>query len=121
MTSPGKGQFFGTATASTLSVGSSTITVNTFLLTDDTTPVAGTIVVTGNHDGTDTATINDSPNTNTLTAGGSMAQFKTAIASQTTINKFGSVTVNDQNGTNDTVHKDAIDFTLATVGNWTNI
>ena len=76
--------------------------------------------MTGNHDGTDQANVYDSPGNNALTASGSTATLTTALGTLT-INKFGSLTANQMNGTNDTVHEDAIDFVLKTVGNWTNV
>ena len=120
LTSPGHGSFFGTSTASTLTVGTSTITVNTYFVSSgQTVAVPGQIVVTGNHDGTDSATIYDAPGNNALSASGSTATLTTALGSLS-INKFGSVTANQENGTNDTVHEGAIDFALSTVGNWTS-
>jgi hypothetical protein len=74
-------------------------------------------VVTGNHDGTDSATIYDASGNNALTASGSTATLTTALGSLS-INKFGSVTANQESGTHDTVHEGAIDFALKTVGNW---
>ena len=114
LTSPGSGSFFGTSTASTLTVGASTITVNTYFVSSgQTLAVPSQIIVTGNHDGTDSASIEDAPGNNALTASGSTATLTTSLGS-VAINKFGSVTANQQNGTNDTVHEDtvnAIDFT----------
>ncbi len=56
LTSPGNGSFFGTSTASTLTVGTSTITVNTyFVFSGQIVAVPGQIVVTGKGNGTDTA------------------------------------------------------------------
>jgi hypothetical protein len=119
LTSPGNGSFFGTSTADTLTVGSSAITVNTYFTNSSSQIVAvpSQVNVTGN--GTDTATIYDSPGTNALTASGSTATLATSYDT-ITINQFSSVTANDQNGSTDTVHKAAIDFTLSTVGNWTS-
>ena len=80
----------------------------------------GQVVVTGAGNGTDTADIYDSPGNNALTASGSTATLTTSLGSLT-INKFGSVTANKQNGTNDTVHMAAaIDFVLSDPG-WTSI
>ena len=70
------------------------------------------IVVTGNHDGTDTATIYDALGSNTLNANNSTATLTTSFGSLT-INKFHSVTAMKQNGTNDTVQLAAIDFVLS--------
>ena len=48
LTSPGNGSFFGTSTASTLTVGTSTITVNTYFVSSgQTVAVPGQVVVTG--------------------------------------------------------------------------
>ena len=57
LSSPGGGSFFSGPTASVLTVGVSTITVDTFLATNTAIPIASQISVTGN--GTDTAFIND--------------------------------------------------------------
>ncbi len=120
LTSPGNGSYFGTSTASTLTVGTSTITVNTYFVSSgQTLAVPGQIAVTGAGNGTDSAAIYDSKGNNALSASGSTATLTTALGS-VSINKFGSVTANKQNGTNDTVHQAAIDFTLQTVGNWTS-
>ena len=116
LTSPGNGSFLGTSTASTLTVGTSTITVNTYFVSSgQTVAIPGQIVVTGT--GNDLATIYDAPGNNALSANGSTATLTTSLGSLT-INKFGSVTATDQNGTNDTVHEQSIDFALSTVGNW---
>jgi hypothetical protein len=119
LTSPGDGVFVEMPTVSILTVGASTITVNTYLIGNLAVPVAGAIVVTGNHDGTDSATIYDAPGNNALTASGSSATLTTSLGS-VSINKFSSVTANKQNGTNDTVHiAAAIDFVLSDPG-WTS-
>ncbi len=120
LTSPGQGTFFGTSTASTLSVGTSTITVNTYFASDgQNIAVPGQIVVTGNHDGSDTATIYDSPGSNALNAINSSVTLTTSSGS-TTINDFGSVTANKQNGSSNTVHQQAIDFVLSALG-WMSV
>ncbi len=120
LTSPGHGSLFGTSPADTLTVGSSTITVNTYFVSSgQIVALPSQIVVTGNHDGTDSATIYDAQGNNALTSSGSTATLTTSLGSLT-INKFGSVTANKENGTNDTVHQSAIDFALQTVGNWTS-
>jgi hypothetical protein len=121
LTSPGHGNFFGTSTASTLTVGTASIAVNTYLVPNGlTTPVGGVIVVTGNHDGTDVASITDATGTNALVAGGSRAMLTTGFGS-VTINNFGSVTANKVNGTTDTVHMaSAIDFVLTATG-WATV
>ena len=97
LTSPGNGSFFGTDSASTLSVGTSIITVNSYFLNRAQAVVAvpSQIVVTGKGDGTDTASIYDAPGNNALTASGSTATLTTALGSLS-INKFGSVTANKQ-------------------------
>jgi hypothetical protein len=118
LTSSGDGSLFGTSTADSLTVGTSTITVNTYFVNGgQIVALPGQIAVTGV--GTDTADIYDSPGNNALTASNSTATLTTSLGSLT-INKFASVTANQQNGTNDTVHQSAIDFALQTVGNWTN-
>jgi hypothetical protein len=81
--------------------------------------VPGQIVVTGAGNGTDSATVYDAPGDNALTASGSTATLTTSLGSLT-INKFGNVTADMQNGSDDTVHQAAIDFTLSTVGHWTS-
>ena len=121
LTSPGDGSFFGTSTASTLTVGTSTITVNTYFVQQRADrglarPDRGDRQWRRHRHGH----IYDSPGNNALTASGSTATLTTALGSLT-INKFGSVTANKQNGTNDTVHKAAIDFALQTVGNWISV
>ena len=75
------------------------------------------IVVTGV--GNDTADIYDTSGNNARNASGSTATLTTSLSGLTS-NKFGSVTANKENGTNDTVHEGAIDFALSTVGNWTS-
>ncbi len=121
LTSPGNGSFYSTDTADLLTVGSSTLTVNTYYIPSDgqTTAVPGVIVVTGAGNGTDTADIYDSPGNNALSASNSTATLTTSLGSLS-INKFGSVTANQQNGTNDTLDEGTIDFALQTVGNWTS-
>src|SRR6185437_11464123 len=103
LTSPGGGSFFGTASASTLTVGTSTITVNAYFVnaSSQIVTVPSQVVVTGKHDGTDIATIYDSPGTNALTASGSKATLSTSLDTMT-IDKFGKVTVNKQSGSSDT-------------------
>ena len=110
-----------TDASGTLTIGTSTITVNTYFLNSAQAIVAvpGQVVVTGKGNGSDSAAIYDAPGNNALTASGSSATLRTALGSLS-INKFGSVTANKQNGTNDTVHEGAIDFALKTVGNWTS-
>ncbi len=118
LTSPGGGSFFGTSTAETLTMGTSSITVNTYFSSNgQLDPVPAQVAVTGG--GSDTADIYDSPGANALTGSGSTATLATSYDT-ITINNFASVTANQQNGTTDTVHKGAIDFTLSTVGNWTS-
>ena len=120
LTSPGEGRFLSTPTASSLTVGSSTITVNTYETSgQQMAAVLSQVIVTGNHDGTDEATIYDAPGNNALTASNSTATLTTALGSLS-INKFGSVTADQKNGSSDTIHEGAIDFALQTVGDWTN-
>ncbi len=122
LSSPGSGNFIGTSTVSTLTVGSSTITVNTYFENSNSQIVAvpSQVAVTGAGNGTDSASIYDAAGTNALVASGSTATLTTSIDT-IAINKFGSVTAYQQNGSNDTVSKAAIDFTLSTIGNWTSV
>ena len=121
LTSPGSGTFVGTATVSTLNVGSSSITVDTYFSNSSTpiTAVPSRVTVTGASNGTDTASIYDAAGTNALTASGSNATLTNSIDT-ISVNKFATVNAYDENGSGDTVHKAAIDFTLATIGNWTS-
>jgi len=121
LTSPGHGTFYSIPTGSILNVGTSTITVNTYVvLSGETFAVPNQVVVNGKHDGTDLATVYDSTGTNVLNASGSTATLTTASLRSVTINKFGSVSVSENIGQFDTVHEAAIDYTLSTFGNWTN-
>ena len=116
LTSTGDGSFFGTDESGTLTIGTSSITVNTFFLNAQAiVAVSGQVVLTGNGDGTDSATIYDAPGNNALTASGNTATLTTSLGSLS-INNFGSVTANKQNGSNDTVHEAAIDFVLTALG-----
>jgi hypothetical protein len=121
LTSPGGGTFLGTSTVSTLTVGSSSITVDTYFSNSSTpiTAVPSQVTVTGASSG-DTASIYDAAGTNALTASGSNATLVSAIDT-ISVNKFVTVTAYDQSGSSDTVHKAAIDYTLSTVGNWTSV
>jgi hypothetical protein len=121
LNSPGGGSYFGTPLASTLSVGGITITVNTYFVSNSqSAAIPGQIVLTGQGDGTDSATIEDSTGNNALVASGSTATLTTALGSLS-IDKFGSVTANQQIGSHDTVHEDSIDFALQLEGNWTHV
>jgi hypothetical protein len=124
LTSPGNGVLVGTSTVDTLTVGSSVITVNTYISTTGASgtvlaPGASQVTVTGNNDGTDAAYLYDSPGSNALVAAGSTATLTTANGTLT-VSKFGQVTAEQQNGSNDTVSESAIDFALSTLGNWTS-
>jgi hypothetical protein len=117
LTSPGGGTFFSTPSASILDVGSSMITVNTYIVSSgQNVTVPNQIVVTG--DGTDMATVYDSAGSNALNANGSTATLTTMSLRSVAINKFASVSAIDQNGQSDTVDKAAIDFALSTTGDW---
>jgi hypothetical protein len=119
LSSPGNGSFFGTSTAGTLTVGTSKITVNTYFApSGQIVALPGQVNVIGAGNGTDVATIADSPGPNALVANNNTATLTTALGSLT-INKFGSVTANKGNGSNDTVHEAAIDFVLTALG-WTS-
>ena len=117
LTSPGSGSFLSTPTASVLDIGSTVITVNTFIVfSGQNVAVPNQIVISGG--GNDSATVYDSTGTNQLNASGSTATLTTMSLRSVTINKFGSISAVDQNGQSDAVHKAAIDFALSTTGAW---
>ncbi len=126
LTSPGNGVFVGTSTVDTLSVGSTVITVNTYVSTDNSSgtgtvlvPGVSQVMVTGV--GTDVAYLYDSPGVNAIVAGGSTAMLTTANGTLT-LSTFGSLTAEQQQGTSDTLHEtSALDFVLSTTGNWTSV
>ena len=79
LSSSGNGSFFATDTADALTVGGNMITVNTYFISNgQTLPVPAMVAVTGNHDGTDQATVYDVPGNNALTASNSTATLTTA-------------------------------------------
>ena len=110
LTSPGDGSYFGTDTASTLTVGTSTITVNSYFVnaSNQIVPVPAQIAVTGAERHRLRRYL-DAPGNNALSAADSTATLTTADGTLS-INEFGSITANQQNGTNDTVHEAAIDL-----------
>lgn len=121
LTSPGSGSFFSNDVASVLSFESSTITVNTYFSSGgQILPVGAQLIVTGVGDGSDQADIVDAPGSNALSAGDSTATLTTAYGSLT-IDDFGTVTANQQNGSYDTLSGAAVDFALQTVGNWIGV
>ena len=122
LTSPGNGTFIETGTASTLAVGGVTmITVNTFYSDNGAlVAVPSKVNITGNANGSDTANLYDSTGTNVLIAQGNKATLATAV-STAAVTQFGKVNAYDQNGTNDSVREQTIDFALQTVGNWTSV
>jgi hypothetical protein len=101
-------------------VGSSTITVNTYFENSSSQIVAIPSQVAVNGAGNDAASVYDAAGSNALVASGSTATLTTSIDT-ITVNKFGTVTAYQENGSSDTVHKAAIDFTLSTVGKWTSV
>jgi hypothetical protein len=103
-----------------LTVGSSVITVNTYVASNGSnTAVPAQIVVSGAGNGSDIATLYDAFGTNAFVIGGSSAQLTTP-QSTTTVNSFAKVTAVRQNGSTDTKQQtSAIDFSFSTVGNWT--
>ena len=118
LTSPGNGTFVSTTKVSTLTVGISSITVNSYVSSGSSlVAVPSQVTVTGANNGTDTASLYDGSGTNAITASGTNATLTNSVQI-VSVNKFANVTAYDQTGSSDTVHKAAIDFTLATVGNW---
>jgi hypothetical protein len=125
LTSTGGGVFVGTSTVDTLTVGMSTITVNTYIATTSgsgTVLVAGAsrVTVTGAGNNTDSAFLYDSPGGNALVASGNTATLTTTKGTLS-VSKFGALTAEQQNGSSDTLHEGALDFVLATTGNWTRV
>jgi hypothetical protein len=121
LTSSGGGSYYGTSTAGALTVGTSVITVNSYAESGgQISAVLAQINVTGAGNGTDTADIFDAPGSNALTASGSTATLTNSVGTRT-IDKFGSVTANQQDGTDDTVHQNAPNFALHLVGTWTSV
>jgi hypothetical protein len=121
LTSPGAGTFTETATADTLAVGGVTVfTVNTFLNNNGTlVAVPNKVNITGAANDSDTANLYDTTGTNALVAQGNKATLTTPL-STVVVAQFGKVNAFQQNGTIGTVHQQAIDFALQTVGNWTS-
>lgn len=117
LTSPGSGTFVETVTVSTLTVGTSKITVNTYTQAgDELDGVPATVNVSGQS--SDVASLYDAPLVNTLTVGGSNAKLVSSYNTHS-VTGFGSVTAYQQNSTNDTVvRQSAIDFALQLVGVW---
>jgi hypothetical protein len=62
----------------------------------------------------------DSPGTNALVVHGSSATLTTANGTLT-VNKFGGLTAEDVKGSDDTISETAVDFAVATTGNWTSV
>lgn len=122
LTSPGSGTLNVAPTVSTLSVGGVTIfTVDTFFDNNGSfVAVPSKLNVTGNVNGSDTANLNDAPGSNSLVAQGNTATLTTSV-NTVTVTQFGKVNAFQNSGSNDTVHQQAIDFTLQTVGNWTSV
>lgn len=126
LVSPGNGTFVGSSTVDTLSVGGTTITVDTNIEQSDGrfTPAYSDVSVTGHHDGTDAATLSDLGTTNVLVAQNSTATLSTPAtgsAVQTiAVSQFGNVTATQQDGHLDTLDEGAIDYALTTVGTWSS-
>lgn len=101
-------------------MGTSTVTVNTYFENSSTpiTAIPSQVSVTAADSG-NTASLYDAAGTNALTGSGTNATLTNSIDT-ISVNGFGTVNAYDENGTNDTVHKAAIDYTLSTVGNWTS-
>jgi hypothetical protein len=125
LSSTGHAVFVGTSTADTLTVGFTTITINTYVATTTGSgtvlvPAASRVTVTGAGDATDSAFLYDSPGGNAVVAGGNSATLTTSKGT-VTVGKFGALTVENQNGSSDTLHEGAVDFLVSTVGNWTSV
>jgi hypothetical protein len=119
LTSPGNGTFTETPTASTLVVGVSVITVNTFFNSSGTlVPIASKVNATGT--GSDTANLYDESGSNALVAQTTQATLTTSV-NTVNVMQFGKVNAYQTAGNNNTVHEQALDFALSTVGNWTHI
>ncbi len=122
LTSPGNGQFVSTPTVSTLTVGTSSITVNTYYANSSQAIMAvpSQVSATDSAGGTDTADLYDATGTNALVGQGSKATLTTPI-STVVVTSFGTVNAYQTAGTSDTVQQQSVDFTLATVGNWKSV
>jgi hypothetical protein len=125
LTSTGNAVFVGTSTADTLTVGMTTITVNTYVSTTSggstvLVPAASRVTVNGAGNGTDSAFLYDSPGANALVAAGKSV-ILTTNKSTLTVNNFAAITAEQQNGSSDTLHQGALDFVLAITGNWTRV
>ena len=55
-----------------------------------------------------------------MVAQGNNATLTTPVNS-VSVTQFGKVNAFQQNGSSDTVHQQAIDFALQTIGNWTTV
>ncbi len=121
LTSPGNGHFVSTSTVSTLSVGTSTITVNTYFQNSGQAMVAvpSAVSATGSSNGSDTADLYDAAGSNSLAAQGNTATLTTQIG-KAAVTSFSKVNAYQQNGSDDTVSEQAVDFALQTIGIWTS-
>ena len=119
LTSSGNGTFTGTPTYSQLAVGTSTITVNTFIVNGDQSisAVPSKVSVVGND--TDTANLDDAPGSNSLLAVGNTATLTTSTAT-ISLASFKSVNAYQIKGQDDAVHQSAFDAALTLNGNWIN-
>ena len=109
--------FTYTPAVSTLVMSTETITINSFIENSNQQIVAvpSLIGVIGNNpsgspNAADTASLYDGPGSNALVASLGEVTLTTAVGGSVTLQQFGSVTAYQQNGTNDTVHEDSIDF-----------
>jgi hypothetical protein len=120
LTAPRNGTFTETASASTLAVGGvAVITINTYFVDEGIlVAVPSQINVTG--DSSNTAYLYDSPGANSLNVLGKTATLVTPV-NTVVVSKFGGVNAFCQNGTNDTVHVQALDLALQTIGSWTTV
>src|SRR6185437_5936333 len=104
LSSSGGGTFTGTPTYSQLLVGTTTITVNTFIVGSNQaiTPIPSKVSATGTN--TDTANLNDAAGTNALDAEGETATLTTSLDT-IRVTGFRSVIASQFLGDNDTVHQ----------------
>lgn len=121
LTSSGGATLTVTPTVTTLSLGTGSITINTFYAVtsgSSTTfaPLAADIQVSGTS--TDTAILNDATGANRLTATGNSATLTTPTSTYA-VDGFGQISARASSGTNDVDQLSALDFALATVGSWT--
>lgn len=115
--------FTSTPTSSSVTVGNSTIVIDTFFASKDQgfLPIANQISVTAASSFGASAVLVDSSGANALVAGGPTATL-TAGTRSVTVSGFDTVEAEQQSGSDDTIHETSvIDFALSTTGNWTSV